>query len=171
MTSQKPAAELRSEFDATFARPPAPPAAAGERFIVVLAGQHQLALRCSEIDSLHRYAGVATLPDGPPGLLGLAGVRGQLVAVYDLSALLAEPAGDSGRIWLALCAADKQVAFAITQVQGLAHVERDQVRPIAAAENRHVREAFEYGGIVRGILDLRSLLDAMDSALAPRGIP
>jgi chemotaxis signal transduction protein len=98
------AAELRASFDAAFARPAARERAAARSLLVAIsvAGE-PYALRSLDIRGLEAPRRVTPAPGGAEGLLGLAGVRGTVVPIYDLAALVGRDAGtDADEAWIAL---------------------------------------------------------------------
>lgn len=114
---------LRDAFDAAFARPPATPTEGQERLLLVVAGGQRYALRLAELGGLQPLRRLVPLPGGRRELLGLAGVRGRLVAVFDLARLLgaaAEPSPPVAPRWLLLCGgAEAQLALACGHCEGL----------------------------------------------------
>jgi len=97
------AAALRQAFDAGFALPPPEPATGGVALLLLQAGGTALALPCAQIAGLHRAGRMAALPSRAPELAGLAGLRGRLLPVFRLTALLGLPDGEPAALgWLAL---------------------------------------------------------------------
>src|SRR6185369_1555454 len=78
---------LRREFDASFAQPNSQDVAAQVKLLVVQVGDAQFALRLDEALGLHACPKLVALPVARPALLGLAGIRGQLIVVYRLSSI------------------------------------------------------------------------------------
>ena len=121
---QNRAAELRQAFDRSFAE-----ARHGETALF----DDYLAIRLRDDPHLLRMDGVARLlplrvltrlPSAVPQWLGLAGVAGAVIPVYDLGQLLGYPAGATPR-WMAVCKA-APVALAFDVFEG---------------QYRHLREA------------------------------
>jgi purine-binding chemotaxis protein CheW len=170
MSDEARLVRLRREFDESFARAPAQEEAKTEQLIAVRAGGLPLAMRLSELDSVHRSTGITTLLQSPRAMLGIAGVRGQLVAVYDLAMLLGAKSEVAGQRWLALCNAERQVALAFTEMEGYLSVEPSRLRTVASTERftTHVALALEHDVGLRGVLSLRSVLGAIKSALGQR---
>ena len=91
-------AELRESFDRGFALPPADASRAGDAFLIVRAGDgavRDLAGRASWAWRVDRK--IVPLPLQVPGLLGLAGLRGQLTPVFSLASLLGGGTRGGGR--------------------------------------------------------------------------
>jgi purine-binding chemotaxis protein CheW len=112
--SERRAAEMRRRFDEGFAAPYPPPAPPSEDLLLLRLGGDGYALRLGDIAGLYAGPPVMPFPEPAPGLVGIAGFRGRIAAVYDLAALLGRPAAAAPR-WLALAAA-APVAFAFAEL-------------------------------------------------------
>ncbi len=94
--------ELRRAFDQGFARPPAAAAGRLEDFLAVTIAGDAYAIRVPGLAGLVTDRRVVPVPSPVPELLGIAGLRGTLLPVYDLRALLGHtPAGEPPR-WILL---------------------------------------------------------------------
>jgi purine-binding chemotaxis protein CheW len=81
------AGDLRTEFDATFARAPAE----HERFVELLAirlGGEPYAISLADVSAVHAGLEIVPLPTPSRELLGVAAIGAAIVPVYDLRALL-----------------------------------------------------------------------------------
>lgn len=152
------AAELRREFDASFAAAPAEHRGATEDLLALSAGGSPCAVRLSEVSGLHAGCPVTSLPCPVPGLLGIAGIGGSLVPVYDLGVLLGGTA--SGRSRWMLVAAGSVVALAFDVLEGHLRVPREAVGSADRADPRraHSREVLRTEGRLRPILQLSSVV-------------
>lgn len=92
---------LQGSFDEGFARPQQAAAAPGEERLLIRVAGRAYALELRELSGLSRARRIVPLPAAAPGLLGLCGLRGALVPVFSLAALLGLPAGGPPA-WLAL---------------------------------------------------------------------
>jgi chemotaxis signal transduction protein len=119
---------LRRAFDASFAEPLAQGHSDGEQLLTVRVGDSLLAVRVQELTVVERCRALASLPDLPAGCLGLAGVRGKLVAVYELAGFTAAGRAGESR-WLLVSRTDPQIGFAIDEVEHCQYVERRHVSP------------------------------------------
>lgn len=122
------AAALRRAFDRGFAEPVRPPLAGTTDLLAIRLGEDPWAVPLSDVAGLHSGKRVTPLPGGPPSLLGIAGFRGAVVAVYDLPALVGLTPLAAPR-WL-LIAAQRRVAFAFAELDGHLRVEADQLLPL-----------------------------------------
>jgi hypothetical protein len=105
------AAKLRATFDASFADQQAPRAGAEVDVLAIRVSGHGYALRLSEVRAVHAERQLTAVPSPQPALLGLVGVRGLVVPIYDLRLLLGYGAGPAPR-WLALARAASPIGFA-----------------------------------------------------------
>ena len=122
------AAALRRAFDRSFAEPARPPLAHTTDLLAIRLGNDPWALPLTDIAGLHTGKRITPLPGGPPSLLGIAGFRGNVVAVYDLPALIGLAPLTALR-WL-LVAAQRRVAFAFADLDGHMRVDSDQILPL-----------------------------------------
>jgi chemotaxis signal transduction protein len=135
MSEQTDVSTLRASFDEAFARAHRPRATGLEDLLVLRIEGHPHALRIRDLQGLHRAGKVVPLPSPCPELLGLAGIRGALLPVFSLAALL----GYGGRelpTWLVLCESGQgraePMALAFAALEGHVRVGPDQI--CAAAE-------------------------------------
>jgi purine-binding chemotaxis protein CheW len=100
-------------------------------------------------------------------MLGLAGIRGNLVPVYALAALLGHEAREPPR-WFALSSGSDRVALAFAELEGYLERPRSEVRAAAEGEARraHVRERLHAPDGVRAIIELASLAAAIEERVA-----
>ncbi|WP_437682437.1 chemotaxis protein CheW [Sorangium sp. So ce131] len=171
-------AELQQAFDASFARSAEACPEEAARALAIRAGGRRLVVRIEELAAVEPYRRTAPLAGGPPGLLGLAGLRGRLVAVYDLAALLggrprggADVAGGAGGggegsrpapRWLLVCARSPDLALAVDEIERHVGFSSADVRPLSGGDpGGHVGEAVEIDGAPLGILRVPSVVAAV----------
>ena len=149
---------LREAFDASFAAslPGAPPPE--EHLLAVRAGGAHLAVRVEDLAGVQQARQVTPLPGGAPGLLGLAGIRGRLLAVHDLGLLLgalgalrAREVGRQAR-WLLLPREDQSLALGVDALEGYL------VRPVEAPGAARAADVIEHAGLLRGVLDVGAMV-------------
>ncbi len=139
----------------------------GRRFLTFRVDQHRYALPAAEISEVIRIPPVARIPQSPKGLLGVANLRGSVLPVASLRALLGrEPkiANQSARA-IVLDGAEP-VALTVDAVDALISLDAEPV------ETRQAELATEPGELLRGafrpqshqdpvkILDIQGLLAA-----------
>ncbi|HEY1957266.1 MAG TPA: chemotaxis protein CheW [Polyangiaceae bacterium] len=102
-------ASLRTEFDETFANAPAPRADT-EDFLAVRALREPVALRLADVARVGKTPAIATVPTRRASVLGVASLRGALVAVHSLPVLLGRER--DAHAWIAvLRGVDVAIAF------------------------------------------------------------
>ena len=144
-------AALRASFVRAFTEPPAPELAC-EDLVTIGVGGGRFALRVAELRALERRRAIVPLPTRLPGSLGLTTLRGRVVPVYDLGAIVGHPGGEVA--WLAFVECPDAVAFGFASFDGFARVPRgafscdtSQARPV-------VPELVRLDAVIRGVLDL-----------------
>jgi chemotaxis signal transduction protein len=163
-----PAEQLRREFDAAFAARPSDVADGLEAFVALRIGGDPYLARMVEIVGFAAARKIARLPGSPPALLGLAGVRGAVVPVYGLDVLLGYPPAHDVPRWFVLCGGADVAALAITDFEG--HVRLPRARLPASAQHpsgrRHVGELVRVGDETRAVIDVASVVTAIEDMVA-----
>jgi len=156
------AAELRRNFDRSFAEPPRSRQAASLDLLAIRLGGEPYALHLAAVTGLFAGKKFTRLPQAAPELLGIAGFRGSVVPVYDLRVLLGCADGEAPR-WLVIAAASA-VALAFDGFDGHLRLPLDAIAPQGPGESTrpHVRELVR---VAASDLPLRSLID-VDSVVA-----
>jgi chemotaxis signal transduction protein len=156
-----PAADLRLEFDQAFAAPAAVAPATVDLLAVRVAGA-AYALRLSEIGGLRADRRIMPLPGAAPELLGLAGLRGTLAAIYDLAPFLGHDRSESAR-WVVLAGADRTVGLAFEELAGFLRVAPQALTSEAgpAPARRHVSGVVQVDGALRPLVDVGSILETI----------
>jgi chemotaxis signal transduction protein len=155
--------ELRSEFDRTFAEP-LTSVQDGEDLLALRAGDAELAIRIRETAGIQRCPVLTLVPSRSPALCGLAGVRGRLVAVFDLGSLVCGQTVRQGG-WILLCAADPSVALRFDGLDGyerLGTQEIDSSVAPAAGDSEALSRLVLLSGRRRALLTVPSLLGMVD---------
>lgn len=131
-------AALRLAFDTSFVLPPAPRDDDEVDLIAIRVGAVPHAIRVAEIGGIVARRPITAVPSDAPGLVGLAGIRGDVVPVYRLSFFLGEHDAPPAAPWLVLDRAADPLALAVDVVDGhLVRVARRAVRPHAHPERAH----------------------------------
>jgi purine-binding chemotaxis protein CheW len=152
------AAELAAAFDRAFAA--VPPEARGDSvdILALRIGGDPFALRIAETAGLFAGRRITPVPTTMPEFRGIAGLRGAVVPVYDLGALVGYPPAVDPR-WLVL-AREAAVAFAFDGFERQLRVAHE-----ALVSNRtsrlHVHEVARDGGLSRLIIHLPSVFAAL----------
>jgi chemotaxis signal transduction protein len=94
-----------------------------------------------------------------PELLGLTGVRGAVVPVFSLAALLNSALRESEPRWLLFAGRQSLVAFAFGQLEHQFEAEAAQVFPQAGHYGRYVSETVRDGTRLRCLIRLGALAE------------
>ena len=166
--------ELRQSFDRAFSEPLVEDdAEATIELLAIRIGRDPFALRLSEIAALEADRTVTSVPSDHPELLGIAGVRGGVVAVFDLGALLGAPRPEALR-WLVL-AKGAPLAFAFSAFDGQLVVRPEALARAEPGRGGRVREVAQGGGLSLPVIDIPALIAGLDqrpraSAPPPPGV-
>lgn len=95
--------QLRQAFDESFAVARRPPRSARQDLLLVRMDGRRYGIRVSELRGLHEGRRITPLPSISPPLLGITGIRGELVAAYSLAGLLDCNDDPRQRHWHGIC--------------------------------------------------------------------
>jgi purine-binding chemotaxis protein CheW len=158
------AAELRRAFDRARAVPFS--AQAVEQFeslIRIRVYGDPYVIRVSEISGLANDRRVVAFPSHIPEQLGLVGIRGELVSVYSLAALLGySKEADQGR-WLVLCGTENPVGLAFSDFEAYVRVPCTQVSATRQndAVRAHVKHVVRAADMVCAVVNIPELLESI----------
>ncbi|NVB82446.1 MAG: chemotaxis protein CheW [Kofleriaceae bacterium] len=151
--------ELKGAFDSAFARAPEEESGATVRLLAIRIGGEAHALRLAEIAGVFVDRTITPVPSRSPALLGIAGVRGAVVPVFDLGALVGYEGAAPRVRWLVI-AARERVGFAFDAFEG--HLAVAATAIVRAREgSSHVREVARSGDQLRPIVLLESVIAAL----------
>ena len=163
--------ELRRAFDRGFAVPAAASEAAGaESYLALRAAGERVAVRLTEVRGLQAGRKITPLPSRLGELLGLAGIRGKCVPVYSAAALLGCGTASRQARWIVLCAGRldaELLALAFDGFDGYLSLPKTRARakPAADSSREHVAEVLESDAGARSVLDIASIMKAIDSRI------
>jgi chemotaxis signal transduction protein len=158
------AATLRRDFDEAFAAPASPITEPLEDLLAIRVGSDLYALRLSEIAGLHVGVKIVPVPSPVPQLLGIVGIRGMLVPIYDLAALLRYPPEANSR-WFVLARAPQPVGFAFETFESHLQVSQASLAGSNGEDSgtagtvQHMRGTVRAAGALRPIIHLASMLE------------
>lgn len=153
--ARQDAAELRRAFDHSFAVAPAA-AIEHEDLLAIRVGGHEHALRLLEITGLHPCPPITRVPSRLAGLAGLGGLRGALIPLFDLRALLGLGEATSPR-WLVLVG-EPVLGLMFETLEQQLRVPRSALVASSGATTRGFsRTTLATGGEARPVLDLVAL--------------
>ena len=110
--NQVTAAGLARDFDLGFSRAAEVEHAAEENLLVIELGAQPFAVRVSEVRAIVTTPRIACVPSSAPALLGIAGIRGEILPVFDLARLLGVANVERGLRWSLLAGDAERAALA-----------------------------------------------------------
>lgn len=129
------AQELRRSFDRSFATPRCALKKPSSHLLLILVSGRRYALRVVDLLGLYLGRKITPLPATDPALLGIVGIRGQLIPTYSLAALLNCAAGSGEHRSMVLCGESKlTVGLAFDQFIGSTKVSESDLCAASAAE-------------------------------------
>jgi chemotaxis signal transduction protein len=158
----KAAAQLRAEFDDGFAKDQVQDEAAHVDVLAIRVAEQAYALRLTEVLAIHEGRKLVPVPTPAPALLGLIGLRGSVVPIYDLRILLGHAAGPLPS-WFALVRSTSAIGVAFDGLD--AHLRLPEASLVAASTSDSVGR-FTPGSVVtpsgpRSLIHLPSLVESI----------
>lgn len=167
-------AELRRGFDEARAIPFSEDAKeqAENLLAIRISGGDAYAIKVSEIAGLATGRKIVPVPGPIPELLGLAGIRGALVPVYSLSALLGYGSDAEQARWLALCGIERCFALAFHEFEGYLRVAQRELYPVDQKDacRIHVKEVARGPGAVRAVVSVALLRESIQERCLRNGV-
>ena len=150
--------DLRRSFDLSFQQPLVERAQELVHLLIVRIGSARFALKVADLAGLARAQTVVPIPGSDFGLLGIAGLKGRMVAVYSLAAMIGstELSTEQNR-WLVLCRCEKEIALAFTAVTGTMMVPRTELSPVSPGAPPHATDAVGSGSSQLWLLNVSSI--------------
>lgn len=165
-TSQK-ARELRRSFERSFGLPRLSAKAASEDLVLIRISGRRYALRMAELRGLHPGCRITPLPSADPALLGIVGIRGQLVPTYSLPALLGGGEQSNETHWLVICGCPgAALALAFDEFTGSVRVSESDLFMPPASETLppYIAQLARIGHDVCYVISTGSILQAMTAS-------
>ncbi len=151
--------ELRHAFDRTFQLPYQLATKSVEPMIAFRTAGVALAVRVQHITRVIKRGVILPVPSIVPELLGVAAVRGLLVPVFNLAALLGLPPSGEPQ-WFLLVNRETPVAFAFDGLEGRVEVEQAHLYvDETSSQCKHIHQLAEVGSTVRAVIDIRGLME------------
>jgi chemotaxis signal transduction protein len=160
------AAALRRAFDDSFARLPPVRADDRERLLSLRIGTEGYAFRLGEVAGFVVARTIVPVASTVAGALGLAGIRGNLVPVYSLAALLGHGTDDERARWFVLCGAPEPIALAFARFDGYLEVPRLDLHAVSGpAERRMVATVARTDARTLGVIAVSSLVETISASV------
>jgi chemotaxis signal transduction protein len=150
--------ELKSSFDRTFQEAHVERDRELVHLLIVRIGTAKFALKVGDLAGLARVQTVVPIPTTDSRLLGLAGLKGRMAAVYSLAALIGSPAlSTEAERWLVLCRFEKGIALAFTAAEGTRMVPSSELCPVSSGAPPHATDAVGSGSSRLWLLNVNSI--------------
>jgi chemotaxis signal transduction protein len=163
------ALEMRTAFDRSFAEAPHTEQVTLQDFLTIRVGSDPYAIRLADITGLFADRRITRLPSADPAFLGIAGLRGAVVPVYELGTFLGYAPAEAWH-WLLLIGG-ATLALAFETFEG--HL---RVPPAALAahigqarSNLFVQEVLHAGSAVRPVVQVTAIFNAIEQGTPRRG--
>lgn len=158
------ARDWRRSFDDGFAVRRKPSAAPGEDLLFALVNGRRYAMRVAELRGVHPARRIMPIPSVDRALLGIVGIRGQLIAAYDVGALLGFTDGHGDHGWLVTCgSSDVVIALAFERFVGSARVAASDLYVPDGSEGlpTHVARVARTPAGTACVIDIGSIIESV----------
>jgi chemotaxis signal transduction protein len=164
---------FRRAFDQAFATAPINTLETFEDLLAVRIAGDPYAIRVREITGLVASRKIVSVPSRRPELLGIAGNRGSLVAVYSLAALLGYGVDSSSTPWLALAGGSEPIGLGFEAFEGFLRVRSGDMHAARTKEGArpHVGVVVLVGNQSRRVVDIASTLATLEIRSGTAGSP
>lgn len=154
---------LKREFDQSFAAAERASELEFEDLLVVRVASATYAVRARETNGLTTTAGASGVPSPMPELEGLVGLRGALVPLFRLSALLGSGEAAEASRWMLLMGRDEPIGLGFQEPEGYHRLPRAALVPAgdAAGAGAFVREIATIESRSLAVLDVPRLLSEL----------
>jgi purine-binding chemotaxis protein CheW len=154
------AAKLRQAFDLSFALPPPPASQEVEDLLTIRVAGDPYAIRLCDIAGIVTGGKVVAVPAAAIDLLGLAGIRGDIVPVFGLASILGYSQPPESPRWMLLCGADESIALAFSDFEGYLRIPKSclYADENLRATRQYVSQAASTNAVVRCVISIPLIL-------------
>ena len=125
--AESKAAELRQAFDLSFALPPPQASQEVEDLLTIRVAGDPYAIRLRDIAGIVAGRRVVPVPAVTLDLLGLAGIRGDVVSVFGLASILGYGQAPGSPRWMILCGVEEPIALAFSDFEGYVRLPKSSL--------------------------------------------
>jgi purine-binding chemotaxis protein CheW len=151
-------AQLREEFDSSFAQPWKPADQRTESVLCFTSDAGKFAIPVSALLSITRVGSIVPIPSRAAAFLGLTVVRARLMPVYSVARFTGGAGHASEPHWLALLRGSHPAAIAIESLDGYA--DRGSIEALAeGAAPQFIKGMVRRSGVLYALLDCAKLYD------------
>jgi chemotaxis signal transduction protein len=159
-SSKTSAAEMRAEFDRMYALPSLFQQTSNtEDLLAIHLSGHSYAIKVREIAGFTNNRRPVALPSSVPELLGVASIRGELVPVYSLAALLDGNRDTEEVRWLVLCRADEPLGLAFADFGGYLQVPLSEIYAARHLARPSICEVAHSAGLVHSVISIPAIVE------------
>jgi purine-binding chemotaxis protein CheW len=153
--------EMRRLFDESFAVAPHEHVAELEPMLAITVDAGRYAIPLREISGLAVLTEkIVPVPSRVPELLGLTGVRGIVVPVFDLAGLLGLKSRREQVHWLAFCGERQSpIALAFETMERMFEVPNTEIVAHQEAHGRHIPATLRDRATLRGLISISALVE------------
>lgn len=155
-------ASLRQAFDDVFTAPATTVKDALTVLLAIQVGGDPFALPLGEIAGLAARRTVVPIPSRVPALWGLVGLRGQVVPVFRLPALLGYSVADDALQWLIRCGAQGQVVLAFETLEETLQVPSNELHAAGDSTRPHVAAILQHQNTSRTVLSVPAIFSVIE---------
>ena len=154
------AAKLRQAFDLSFALPPPPASQEVEDLLTIRVAGDSYAIRLCDIAGMVTGCKVVAVPAAAIDLLGLAGIRGDIVPVFGLASILGYSQPLESPRWMILCGADESIALAFSDFEGYLRIPKSclYADENLRATRQYVSQAASTNAVLRSVISIPLIL-------------
>ena len=131
------AAKLRQEFDRSFSVKPATVTQELEALLAIRVASNAYAIRLREITGIITGRKLVAVPAAAPHFVGVAGIRGGIVAVFSLASMLGHDSGPDAVRWMVLCGADEPIALGFSAFEGYLRLPKSALHSDEKLQSAH----------------------------------
>jgi purine-binding chemotaxis protein CheW len=154
------AAKLRQAFDLSFALPPPPASQEVEDLLTIRVAGDSYAIRLCDIAGMVTGCKVVAVPAAAIDLLGLAGIRGDIVPVFGLASILGYSQPSESPRWMILCGTDESIALAFSDFEGYLRIPKSSLHAdeTLGATRQYVSPAASTNAVARSVISIPFIL-------------
>lgn len=159
-------AKLRQAFDHSFALPPSQTSQEVEDLLTIRVAGDPYAILLRDIAGMVTGRRVVPVPAVTPDLLGLVGIRGGIVPVFDLASILGYGTAPGSPRWMILCGAEEPIALAFSDFEGylrlpMSSLHADENLPGTRQHVKYVNQVANTQGGVRAVISIPLIVETI----------
>lgn len=162
MSDDGKAAQLRRDFDQSFAAKPALATQDVEALLSIQVSGDAYAIRLSEITGIIHGRKLVSVPAAAPHFVGVSGIRGGIVAVFSLASMLGRAHRPDSVRWMVLCGTDEPIALGFSGFEGYLRVPKSALHSDGSA-HKYVDAVVTSESGLRAVLGLSLVVAAIRS--------